>query len=165
MRGALSLAALLLLSNRPVFANADAIELDCEAETGIYRVITEDSTNTTDDSGRRFWMSINKNDGTFDMVQGGGNEEPRYLNRFGEQGLYEYDDFYEKYNFSYSKESSYPTYDLNTGETERINMSTYIDVAPWEDGFIFTWKIKTITAEGEYRETLAMYRGQCVRKN
>ena len=94
MRGALSLAALLLLSNRPVFANADAIELDCEAETGMYRVITEDSTNTTDDSGRRFWMSINKNDGTFDMVQGGGNEELRYLNRFGEQGLYEYDDFY-----------------------------------------------------------------------
>ena len=72
-RGALSLAALLLLSHPPAFAKSDAIEFDREVETGKYRVTTDDSTEVIDDSNRGFWISINRNDDTFEMVQDGRN--------------------------------------------------------------------------------------------
>ena len=86
MRRVLSLAALLLFSNTPVFANPDVIELDCKAEEGNHRLITKDSEKTTDDSSRQFDISINKNDGTFSMLQSAGNDELVYANKFDEQG-------------------------------------------------------------------------------
>ena len=113
MRGTLSLAALLLFSNTPVFANSDAIELNCEAKEGNYREITKDSVKTTDDSDRQLDISINKNDGTFYMFQSAKNDELAYANKFDGQGeLFSY----EGHVFGYSKESSHDTYGLNTEE-------------------------------------------------
>ena len=161
MRGALSLAALLLFSNTPVFANPDVIELDCEVEEGNYRKITKDSVKTTDDSDRRFLISINKNDGTFDMIQDGRNDELVRVNKFDEQGeLVSYDG----HVFGYSKESSHATYNLNTEEWGRMYQGETINIMDDEDGYYFAWKIKTAT-EGRYEGIIAMYSGRCVRTN
>ena len=139
MRRALSLAALLLFSNTPVFANPDDIELDCEVEEGKHRLVTEDSTKTTDDSERGFYISINKNDGTFYMIQDGRNDKLVYANKLDEQGELA---SYDGHIFGYSKESSHATYDLNTEEWGRIDRNETIDILyNDEDGYYFGWKI------------------------
>ena len=162
MRGALSIAALLLFSNTPVFANPDVIELDCEVEDGTFREMKEGSTKTTDDSDRGFLTSINKNDGTFYMIQDGRNGELVYANKFNEQG--ELASYYG-HVFGYSKESSNDTYDLNTEEWGRIDSREIINIMyNDEDGYSFAWRIKEVT-EGRYEATIAMYTGKCVRES
>ena len=162
MRKALSLAALLLFSNTPVFANSDVIELDCEVEDGTYREMTKDSTKTTDDSDRGFFISINNNDSTFSMIQDGRNDELVYANKFDEQWDV---DLYEGVVFIYSKESSNATYNLNTEERGRMHRRETINIMyNHEDGYFFAWKIMEVP-EGRYEPTIAMYSGGCVRKN
>ena len=154
MRRALSLVALLLFSNTPVFANPDEIELDCEVEEGKHRLVTEDSTKTTDDSDRGFYISINKNDGTFYMIQDGRNDKLVYANKLDERVEL---DPVEGYLLAYSKESSHATYDLDTEEWGRIDRNETIDILyNDEDGYYFGWKIKEVT-EGRYEVTIAMY--------
>ena len=161
MRGVLSLAAFLLFSNAPVFANPDVIELDCEVEEGNHRVITKDSVKTIDDSDRQFNISINKNDGTFYMLQSARNEKLVYANKFDEQG--EFADT-EGNLFGYSKESSHDTYNLNTKEWGRIYQRETINIGYDEGEYFFSWKIKSAT-EGRYEQTIAIYSGRCVRTN
>lgn len=164
MRGALSLAALLIFSNTPVFANNDVIELNCEVKEGKVFVRTGDSVKTIDDSDRGFFIEIDKNDFTFDMIQDESNEDLVHPNKFNEQGkLIEIDP--NAYIFSYAKMNNLMTRDVDARQTTRITEVTDLEIYLMESEIKFHWEMVSLSTESDFYKRIKIYTGKCVRKN
>ena len=164
MRGAFSLAALLICSNTPAFANNGAITLDCEVEEGAIYVRTGDSVETIDDSDRGFFIEIDKNDFTFDMIQDESNEDLVHPNKFNEQGkIIEIDP--NAYIFSYAKMNNLMTRDVDARQTTRITEVTDLEIYFMDSEIKFHWEMVSLSTENDFYRSVKIYTGKCVRKN
>ena len=163
MRGALSLAALLLCTNTPIFAKTDVIELNCKVEKGKALVRTGGSVETIDDSDRGFYIDIDKNDFTFDMIQDENNKGLVHPNKINEQGkLSEIEP--NTYIFSYAKMNNLTTRDADARQTTRITEKTDLEIYFVDSEIKFHWEMVSLSTESDFYRSVKIYTGKCVRR-
>ena len=169
MRGSLSLAALLLFSNTPVFANPDAIELDCKTEQGeILKRSIGSPREVIDDSDREFTIKINQSDYTIEVISETREDDYINPNVYSGSGDILVDEETKQSTFWYDESLLHGKINKETNEwiSKDGRKKTWIQISlGGEMEFMWTIEYEPHMSDKQLRRVNFAYIGKCVRTN